>query len=333
MATTRFTAAAGETPLAPPPARPTWWRIGVADLLLLVLVLGILQHAQGSMLDDPGLGWHLRQVDAMWATGGWLTHDPFSGPRGGQAWRTNQWLGDLLLYLGWWWGGLEGIAAVTTLVLGLTFLLLYQLLLADDVPWPLALGWTFLAALGTSLAWVARPNVLNLPLVLLTAWTLNRYHRGRCRPQQTWWLVPLFALWANTHGGFLAGLVLGGTALSVEAGISLWGRAAVRAAAGQRCRHLAVLGIACLAATLINPYGWTLYPWVFQLLGNEFFMNLHSEWLSPDFHAAGAFRFEWLMLAFPVLLAFSRPRSISLLALVQSLVWLHFAWNGQRYVA
>ncbi|MDH3718151.1 MAG: hypothetical protein OES79_08520 [Planctomycetota bacterium] len=309
-----------------------WWRFGMADLLLLVLVLGIMQRSQGSMLDDPGLGWHLRHVDAMWDAGGWLTQDPFTGPRSGQPWRTNQWLGDLLLYFGWWWGGLEGIAAVTTLVLAFTFRFLYRMLLADRVPWPLALFWTLLAVLGTSLTWVARPNVFTLPLVMLTAWILDRYHRGGCRRQTTWWLVPMFVLWANTHGGFVAGLVIVGTTLTVECVCSLFGKGAAREAALERLRHLACLLPACVAATLVNPYGWSLYPWVFQLLGNEFFMNLHTEWLSPDFHARGAFRFELLMLAFPVLLALGRRRSISLVALCQSVLWLHFALNGQRYV-
>ncbi len=284
------------------------------------------------MLDDPGLGWHLRHLDAMWAEGGWLTRDPFSGPQGGQPWRTNQWLGDLLLTLGWWWGGLEGIAAVTTLVLAFTFRFLYRILLADRVPWPLALAWTLLAALGTSLSWVARPNVFNLPLVMLTAWMLDRYHRGGCSRRATWWLVPVFALWANTHGGFVAGLLIVATSWGVEWGSSLRGQRAAREAARQRFRHLACLFPACLAATLVNPYGWSLYPWIFQLLGNTYYMNLHTEWLSPDFHAEGAFRFELLMLAFPLLLAVARRRSISVMALVQSMIWLHFAWNGQRYI-
>ena len=68
-----------------------WLRIGIADLLLIVLALGIIGRSQGSMLDDPGLGWHLRHVDAIWSQGGWLTTDPFSGPRGGEPWITNQW--------------------------------------------------------------------------------------------------------------------------------------------------------------------------------------------------------------------------------------------------
>src|SRR6266568_2476984 len=93
-----------------------WYRLTLADVVFLVLTVGILLNARGGTLDDPGLGWHIRDIDAIQAQKGWLTEDPFSGPRAGQPWYTNQWLGDLLLWLGDRWGGLTGIAAVTALV-------------------------------------------------------------------------------------------------------------------------------------------------------------------------------------------------------------------------
>ena len=65
----------------------------------------------------------------------------------------------------------------------------------------------------------------------------------------------------------------------------------------------ATFTIGAALCTLINPYGWKLYPWIFQLLGNPFFMNFHFEWQSPDFHEPGAFRFEFLLLLFPALLS------------------------------
>ena len=123
-------------------------RIGVADVLFLVIALGMIQRSRGSMLDDPGLGWHIRNIDAMWAAGGWLTTDPFTLPIQEWPWRTNVWLGDLLYWLSWRWAGLEGVAVATVLVLALTFRWLYQMLVADDVPWLVAAVWTFLGALG-----------------------------------------------------------------------------------------------------------------------------------------------------------------------------------------
>jgi hypothetical protein len=308
--------------------------VGLADLLMVLVLVGVLQRSQGGLLDDPGLGWHLRNIDAIAAEGWWLSTDSFSGPRGGQQWLTNQWLGDLALYFSWHWGGLEGIAAIVAIVLALTYRQLYLMLIDDGVPWPLAALWAFAAALGSSLAWVARPKIFTLLFVMITAYTVDRFHRGKCTQRQTLWLLPIFLLWANTHGGFVAGLIILAVAVCVEACLSLGipYRTDI-AAARQRLQHVVLLLVTAAAVTLINPYGWKLYPWVFHLLGNEFFMNLHTEWLSPNFHDAGALRYESIMLAFPLLLAFSRRKSVSLVALALSLVWLHFALNGMRYVA
>jgi hypothetical protein len=104
-----------------------------------------------------------------------------------------------------------------------------------------------------------------------------------------------------------------------------------RAGARRRAVHLSGLAAAAFAATLVNPYGLDIYPWVLKLLGNTFFMRLNAEWHSPDFHALGAFRFELLILLFPLVIALSR-RKVSLVALGLSIFWLHMALGGERYV-
>ena len=98
----------------------------------------------GGMVDDPGIGWHLRNIDAMAQEGGWLYEDPFCLPRPGepQPWRTTQWVGDLVLWLADRWAGLNGITVVTAVFLGLIYRGLYGGLRADGVAWPLAFAWT-----------------------------------------------------------------------------------------------------------------------------------------------------------------------------------------------
>ncbi len=94
---------------------------GVADLIFLFVALVVVWGATHDLLDDPGLGWHLRNIDAMIDAGGWLTLDPFTDHHGQPPprWYTNQWLGDLPLWLGWRLAGLEGIAVVAGIIIGL----------------------------------------------------------------------------------------------------------------------------------------------------------------------------------------------------------------------
>lgn len=314
------------------PTSPSWFRLGLADLFFVILILGIVQTSRHAMIDDPGLGWHIRNIDAMLEQGGWLTTDPFTRGRGDQRWFANQWLGDLLLWLGYEWAGLNGIAVVTTLVLALTFRLLYGMLIRDGLPWSVAILWAFLAALGTSSGWVARPNIFTILFTLITVRICDLVHRGECRPYQPWLLLPLFTLWANTHGGFIAGFIVLVASACIELGIGILADDdGQRRAARGRARLFAMVFLGSAACTLINPYGFELYSWIFQLLGDRYFMELHVEWLSPDFHGKGAFRYELLILLFPVILAYSEKKP-SLLLLGLAVLWLHFGLDGRRYI-
>jgi hypothetical protein len=311
-----------------------WYRLSGADGVFLVVALLVFTTARQGLLDDPGLGWHLRNIDAMRAQGGWLHVDPFTEPRGGdpRPWLSNQWLGELPFWLGERWAGLEGIAAIAALIIAFTLRCLYGMLRRDGCPWPVAVLWISLAAMGVSCSWVARPNLFTMLFVMATSRVCILFHEGRCRFQTALWLIPLFALWANVHGGFLAGFTLLGTTLAVEIALALLSpQTEDRASARKRAGGMLLLLSGAFLATLFNPYGISLYRWLFQLLGDPYFMDLHQEWKSPDFHGKGAIRFELLILLFPLLLAVSKRRP-HLVELGLALLWFHFALTGFRYV-
>jgi hypothetical protein len=313
------------------PRTPSWWRPGVADLLFLLVALAVMRGARHTLLDDPGLGWHIRNIDAMLAQGWWLTEDPFTDPRG-QAparWYTNQWLGELPFWLGWKWAGLEGIAAVNAVVVAVIAGALYRVLLADGLPWAVAMVWTALGAMGTSCSWNARPNVFTILFVLITARACVRLHEGALTRAGAAGVVLMFAAWANTHGGFVAGLILLAATGCIEVACAVVGTDEGRWA---RLFQIAALSLCAGLATLANPYGVDLYRWVFQLLGDKFFMDLHQEWRSPDFNSGGAMRYELLLLLFPFVLGVTARRP-NLVELSLSVLWLHFALTGFRYVA
>lgn len=319
-------------PLSPP---RRWYVPGAADLVFLLALLATVRASRHGLLDDPGLGWHLRNIDAMWAAGGWLTEDPFTDPRDGlpRMWLSNQWLGELPLYAGWKWAGMEGITAVNAVLIGLLARWLYRSFLRDGLPWPVGLLWAAFALMGTSCSWCARPNLFTLLFTFLTADVCVRLAAGQVSRRWSLLLLPLFAAWANTHGGFLAGLLLLGGTLAVEAATGLLALEPVtRTAARGRAVWAAVLLAGCFLATLVNPYGPQLYRWVFLLLGDPYFMDLHKEWLPPDFRSAGAMRYEILIVLFPLVLGVSARRP-GVVELVLAVGWLHLALTGFRYVA
>jgi hypothetical protein len=309
---------------------PKWYRIGIGDLVLLLLAIGIGQTASSGIINDPGLGWHLRTPDFI-LEHGWPTADPFSGPKNGSYWLANQWLGDLPLWLGWKAAGMNGVVAVTIAFLLLGYRLLYGFMRADGLSWAAAASWTLTAAIASFCVWVARPNLITFVSVTIVARVLALYHEDRLSSRRLLWLVPLFLAWANSHGGFVVGLVMIGLAAGIELLVA-FGQSELleRNAAMLRFRALGRVGIACILATFINPYGWKIYPWVFSLLGDKYFMNLNQEWLSPDFHMSGWIRVAAYIVLFPAVFAVSRYRP-KLTVLALSLFWLYLALKSQRY--
>ncbi|MBX3431991.1 MAG: hypothetical protein KF847_01460 [Pirellulales bacterium] len=93
------------------------------------------------------------------------------------------------------------------------------------------------------------------------------------------WLVPLPALvigWVNSHGGFALGVGVAGVLLigrMIEL-LTIRGRASWPTQAG-----IALTGLSCLAALLVNPYGAGLLTWLY------YDMSLPrpeiSEWAAP----------------------------------------------------
>src|SRR5947209_15939267 len=151
------------------PSRPGFFRLGVADFLFAFFALAILQRAAFGMVDDPGLGWQLRIPDAMLEQGGFLYSDPFGRNTQGEPWVPYGFLGSTALRLAWGWGGLDGLAMLTALVVAFVVRCLYRMMVSDGVPPVQAVVWAFLAALGISSAWVARPHLFTLLFLLVTA--------------------------------------------------------------------------------------------------------------------------------------------------------------------
>lgn len=212
-----------------------WFRLGGGDLVMLLIVLGVGQTASRQLLGDPGIGWHVRTAEVI-AESGWPTGDPYSLDAQGNYWLANQWLGEFVLWAGWNAAGLNGIVAVVLFVLALAYRVLYGFLRADGIPWPVAVGWTLMAALGNYYIWTARPNLFTFLAVTLLARVFVLYHEGRLSSARLLWVPVLFAVWANAHGGFIAGFLIGGVAVAVEAAVSLAHSDAVqKRAARRRC--------------------------------------------------------------------------------------------------
>ena len=80
------------------------------------------------------------------------------------------------------------------------------------------------------------------------------------RPLTLWLLPPVFIVWINAHGGFVAGILVLTVYLGCRVLQAFW--ADGHRAAPLACHLSAILFVSALC-TFINPYGWELHRWLY----------------------------------------------------------------------
>jgi hypothetical protein len=228
----------------------------------------------------------------MWGHVAVPTTDPFSHTLAGAPWLAHEWLSELILagaYGALGWAGVVALAALATA----TSLSLLMRALERVVRPAVAFGATAMAFFLMAAHLTARPHALALPVLVAWAVALVRA-RDRARVPSLW-LLPLMALWANLHGGFVVGLGLAGV-LAVEAVLAACPGPARRAAIWGWGRFLAGAAL----ASLLTPHGIAGWWFPFKLMSLDFSLSFVGEW-----HALVLGPGEPLMLWLAVLLAFA----------------------------
>jgi len=175
------------------------------------------------------------------------------------------------------------------------------------------------AAGASTIHFLARPHVFTLLLLAGSLWVLGRDRREPGRG--VWLLVPLTALWANLHAGFVA----------LPASIGVLAAAAAIERRWDLARRYAALVAACAAASLANPYGIGLHRHVLEYLRSDWIREAVDEFQSPRFRSESSVHFEILLfgslLAAAALLRKARTGEALLV-----LAWAHAALVSVRNV-
>jgi hypothetical protein len=207
---------------------------------------------------DPDLWGHLLFGRDFWVTGLVNRPDPYSFVTQGQEWFNHEWLAEAISWKAWEWGGTWGLIGLKTGMGLLMVAALYRHLRRRGVMHPAAGLFVMLASTLLALGMYSlRPQAFTYVCFLALLLVLERADRGDTRG--LWWLPPIFAAWANLHGGFLAGLaILGVFALgAVAEGL------VARPSGDNRTRALrhplVLVALASALATWINPYGLRLW--------------------------------------------------------------------------
>jgi hypothetical protein len=223
--------------------------VGAQASCLFSVLLTALLGLSSLMLLDPETHWHVAVGRWIWTTRAVPWTDPFSHTFAGAPWIAKEWLAQLLFYQAHALAGWRGVVVLFAATLALAFTLLFAFLrrhLRAVTALLVTLG-AVLVVLTTPIALNARPQVF--AFLLLVAWThvlLRAVDEGAGPP---WRALALMVLWANLHGTFTFGLLLGAL-LAAGAVLAAAPAARVRLA-GRWGAFLA----ASFVAACVSPYG------------------------------------------------------------------------------
>ena len=300
-------------------------------LWLGAAVYGLLLTVGERLLNDPDTYWHIATGRWIWAHGAVPIADPFSHTLAGAPWHAHEWLAELIIAgahgaLGW-----AGVVMLAALGVA-TSLALLMAALERFVHRKVALGATAMAFFLMAAHLTARPHALALPILVAWAAALIRARAEFRAPSL--FLLPLMALWANLHGGFVIGLGLAGV-LAVEAVLTAENGASRRGAILGWGRFVAGAAL----ASLLTPHGIAGWWFPFKLMSLGFALGFVGEWRAPVLGPAeplvlwlGALiafalrtglrtpLFRVLMVAGLVAMAMSHARNAELLAILAPLL-------------
>lgn len=275
---------------------------------------------------DGDLPAHIRMGEVILRTRHIPAHSLASYTAAADPMVAHAWLSEVLLACLFRLGGVPLIAVFTGLMIALTHGLVAVFLRRRGVD-P---RWALLAAL-ISLAlgashWLARPHMFS---ILASALTLFLLESGLRRREL--FFIPLFAIWANLHGGWLFGLLLIGLYTIGDLAEAYIGQAE-RSTWLLRARDNAVAFALAAVATLLNPYGVGLYREVLSAVTSTSLADNIIEYMSPNFHDATNLPFLLILLLSVALLAIS-VRRMPLPWLAVTIVTLFFSLKSFRNVA
>jgi len=235
------------------------------------LVLVVIAIADLQRWADPDLWGHVAFGRAMLATRHLTFHDPYSYSAPGHLWLNHEWLSELLMGAIYNLGGVIGLKLMKFTCCAVVIISLALGLAEADSPIKLQLGLLVAASVAIAPQMQFRPQLFTFVMMSALLAILARHtYRGLAA---LWLAIPMFALWANLHGGFVVGLAtLGIFSTVVLIQDLLEGRRP------KRGLTMCAIFIASTLVTLATPYGIGAWQAVAHSMTNPRTREVIDDW-------------------------------------------------------
>ena len=261
-----------------------WIRAATSFLGVLTVMLMAFQFKLINWrLDDPDIWWHLRNASYLIRNHHLPNQDTYSFTVAGHSWINHEWIAELVYYFSYSALGLAGLKLMTFLLVGTLFSCLLYLCYRRSRNFKASVAACLLVSFLSSVSYGPRTILVGYLYLVILVMVLERFRERGVAP--LWLLPPLFCLWINTHGSWSLGLIV--FFLTSVAGLmdGPWGQVTSTRWSPLQLRKLIWTAVASILALFINPYGWRLVWYPFDLaLRQPLNIGHVAEWVSLDFH-------------------------------------------------
>lgn len=236
---------------------------------IVFVLIALFDFKRTAPIDLWGL---LRFGQDVVATGHPIHADLYSYAIAGHPWCNLEWLSGVIVALCYRAGGVIGLKLLRFATTAGTVIFLAAGMAQTGARQRIQIGLLVIASLSFFPFVNFRAQIFTYLLLGVLLFLLARHNfRGRA---PLWLVVPMMALWANLHGGFVIGLTVFGVYIVTCFVRDFFGGAG----AWRRDAGLAVLMVAAVAATLATPYGIETWLAVLHSLRSRPIHEAVAEW-------------------------------------------------------
>ncbi|MBJ6799198.1 hypothetical protein [Geomonas propionica] len=312
-----------------PDDKKTFLIPSVGDFLFIAIFLLIALYLGQKLLTDGDTGYHIRAGEYMLRTHSIPHQDMFSFLSPPLPWTAHEWLSEIIMALVHQTSGLTGVVIFFAFFLALSCFLLFKMIYTVDSDILVSLFVVLLVAGAAQIHWLARPHVFSLVIMVAWYYILDQYqYHGK----NHLYLLPLIMVpWSNLHGGFMGGFILLGAYCLGNSLEAVFKRGEGRWKSLYRLRGLGLATLACIAASTVNPYGFHLLMFPFQLTSSKDLMDGVTEFLSPNFHEYYIKYFELLIFVLLTTVGLSKYK-LNPVETILILLFTHMSLFSARYI-
>jgi hypothetical protein len=201
-----------------------------------------------SDLADPDLWRHLKFGADMVAHGAVLHVNAYSYSIPNLPWVSHEWLSEVIIPWTFAHFGMIGLKLRRLVCSAIAISFLAAAVAETRASLIIQLSVMILLAVGLTPEMQFRPLLFTYAMLGVTIWILTRDNYRRRAPR--WVLIPMLALWANLHGGFVIGIAALGAYTMIVAVEDVYTRSRF-----SRSARLGAITALAIFATLLTPFG------------------------------------------------------------------------------